>query len=87
MRVLMEDKLLRATSNKSVDKPSGKGNRYGVLMGSSLMNGWWGLPFLLFLAMGVKRYRHKLFFHAFVRCDDFRTPYHILCILMVAKRW
>ena len=39
-RVLMEDQLLRTTSNKSVDRASGKGNRSGGSMGSSLMNGW-----------------------------------------------
>ena len=36
----MEDQLLRTTSNKSVDRASGKGKRSGGSMGSSLMNGW-----------------------------------------------
>ena len=38
----MEDQLLRTTSNKSVDRASGKGNRSGGSIGSSLMNGWRG---------------------------------------------
>ena len=45
------------------------------------------LPFLLFLAMVVKRNRHKSFLYAFVNGNFLRTPYHILCILMVAKQW
>ena len=47
-RVLMEDQLLRTTSNKSVDRASEKGNRSGGSMGSSLMNGWRGVVSSLF---------------------------------------
>ena len=51
-RVLMEDQLLRMTSNKSVDIASGKGNRSGGSMGSSLMNGWRGVVSSLFALFG-----------------------------------
>ena len=51
-RVLMEDQLLRKTSNKSVDRASGKGNRSGGSMGSSLMNGWQGVVSSLFALFG-----------------------------------
>ena len=44
----MEDQLLRTTSNKSVDRASGNGNRSGGPMGSSLMNGWLGVASSLF---------------------------------------
>ena len=86
-RVLMEDQLLRTTPNKSVERASGKGNRSGGSMGSSLMNGWRGVvsSFSLFLAMVVKL--HMSFFHALISCNFLQTPYHILCILLVAKRW
>ena len=47
-RVLMEDQLLRTTSNKSVDRASGNGNRSGGSMGSSLMKGWRGIASSLF---------------------------------------
>ena len=50
--VLMEDQLLRTTSNKSVDRASGKGNRSGGSMGSSIMNGWRGVVSSLFALFG-----------------------------------
>ena len=52
MRVLMEDQLLRTTSNKSVERASGNGNRSGGTMGSSLMKGWWGVVSSLFALFG-----------------------------------
>ena len=51
-RVLMEDQLSRTTSNKSVDRASGKGNRSGGSMGSSLMNGWRGVVSSRFALFG-----------------------------------
>ena len=50
--VLMEDQLLRTTSNKSVDRESGKGNRSGGPMGSSLMKGWLDVVSSLFALFG-----------------------------------
>ena len=51
-RVLMEDQLLRTTSNKSVDRASGKGNRSGGSMGFLLMNGWRSVVSSLFTLFG-----------------------------------
>ena len=48
----MEDQLLRTTSNKSVDRASGNGNRSGGPMGYSLMNGWRGVVSSLFALFG-----------------------------------
>ena len=51
-RVLMDDQLLWTTSNKSVDRASGNGNRSGGPMGSSLMKGWLGVVSSLFALFG-----------------------------------
>ena len=87
MRVLVEDQLLRTTSNKSVDRASGKGNRSGGSVGSSLMNGWRGVVYSLFALLAMVVNRHKSFFHVLISCHFLQTPYHILCILLVVKQW
>ena len=77
-RVLTEGQLLRTTSNKSVNRVSEKGNRSGGSMGSSLMNGWRGVASSLFGLFGNGGETKHVFFRVLIRCNDLRTPYHIL---------